>query len=92
MVEAAKEAGLKHVIWFTLEDTREFVPLDDVRVPTLMGKYKLPQSDGQAEAKREFTNRGVPTTFLLPSFYWENFFNPIFSLTHELLSYKYKIK
>ena len=79
MAEAAKETGLKHVIWSTLEDTRELIPLDDERVPTLMGKYKLPQSDGKAEANREFTNSGVPTTFLLTSFYWENFFNPIFS-------------
>ena len=34
MAEAAKAAGLKHVIWSTLEDTRNWVPLDDDRMPT----------------------------------------------------------
>src|SRR5688572_11251971 len=29
MAEAAKDAGLKHVIWSTLEDTRKWIPLDD---------------------------------------------------------------
>ena len=42
MAEATKAAGLKHVIWSTLEDTRKWVPLDDNRMPTLMGKYKVP--------------------------------------------------
>ncbi|WBL81077.1 NmrA/HSCARG family protein [Bradyrhizobium xenonodulans] len=73
MAEAAKEAGLSHVIWSTLEDTRKFVALSDDRLPTLMGKYKLPQADGKGEADREFIVREVPTTFLLTSFYWENF-------------------
>ena len=43
MARAAKEAGVKHVIWSTLEDTRKWVPLSDNRMPTLMGKYKVPQ-------------------------------------------------
>jgi uncharacterized protein YbjT (DUF2867 family) len=73
MAEAAKDAGLAHVIWSTLEDTRRWVPLDDDRMPTLMGHYKVPHLDGKGEANREFTDRGVPTTFLLTSFYWENF-------------------
>jgi len=30
---AAKEAGLKHVIWSTLEDVREYVPLSDDSMP-----------------------------------------------------------
>jgi len=29
MARAASEAGLKHVIWSTLEDTRKWVSLDD---------------------------------------------------------------
>jgi uncharacterized protein YbjT (DUF2867 family) len=72
MAEAARAAGLAHVIWSTLEDTRQWVPLDDTRMPTLMEKYKVPHFDGKGEANREFTNRGVPTTFLLTSFYWDN--------------------
>ena len=73
MAKAAKAAGLKHVIWSTLEDTREWVPLNDKRMPTLMGKYKVPHFDGKGESDKFFTELGVPTTFLRASFYWENF-------------------
>ena len=73
MVDAAKAAGLKHVIWSTLEDTRKWVPLDDNRMPTLQGKYKVPHFDAKGESNHFFTDAGVPTTFLLTSFYWDNF-------------------
>jgi hypothetical protein len=73
MAEAAKDAGVKHVIWSTLEDTRKSIPLSDERMPTLMGKYKVPHFDGKGEADAVFTKLGVPTTFLVTSFYWENF-------------------
>jgi uncharacterized protein YbjT (DUF2867 family) len=70
---AAKAAGLKHVIWSTLEDVREYVPLDDDHMPTLQGKYKVPHFDGKGESDKFFTESGVPTTFLRASFYWDNF-------------------
>jgi uncharacterized protein YbjT (DUF2867 family) len=73
MAEAAKEAGLKHVIWSTLEDTRKWVPLDDNRMPTLMGKYKVPHFDAKGEADQYFIDLKVPTTFMMASFYWDNF-------------------
>ncbi len=73
MAEAAKSAGVKHVIWSTLEDTRRWVPLDDDRMPTLHGKYKVPHFDGKGEADIHFKQAGVPTTLLLTSFYWDNF-------------------
>jgi uncharacterized protein YbjT (DUF2867 family) len=73
MAEAAKEAGLKHAIWSTLEDTRKWVPLDDDRMPTLQGKYKVPHFDAKGEADQLFIDLGVPTTFLRASFYWDNF-------------------
>jgi uncharacterized protein YbjT (DUF2867 family) len=73
MAQAAKDAGVKHVIWSTLEDTRKSIPLSDDRMPTLMGKYKVPHFDGKGEADAIFTELGVPTTFLVTSFYWENF-------------------
>ena len=72
MAEAARATGLRHVVWSTLEDTRQWVPLDDDRMPTLMGKYKVPHFDAKGEANDLFTGRGVPTTFLLTSFYWDN--------------------
>ena len=70
--EAAKAAGVQHVIWSTLEDTRKWVPLSDDRMPTLMGKYKVPHFDAKGQADKEFTKLGIPTTFLLTSFYWDN--------------------
>jgi uncharacterized protein YbjT (DUF2867 family) len=73
MARAAKDAGVEHVIWSTLEDTRRWVPLDDDRMPTLMGRYKVPHYDAKGESDHLFTDAGVPTTFLLTSFYWDNF-------------------
>lgn len=70
--EAAKAMDVKHVIWSTLEDTRKWVPLSDNRMPTLMGKYKVPHFDAKGEVEREFTKLGLPVTFLLTSFYWDN--------------------
>ena len=72
MAEAAKQTGVAHVIWSTLEDTRRLVPLDDDRMPTLKSRYKVPHYDGKGEADAFFTRAGVPTTFLLTSFYYEN--------------------
>jgi uncharacterized protein YbjT (DUF2867 family) len=72
MAVAAKDAGLKHVIWSTFEDTRKSVPLSDDRMPTLQGKYKVPHFDAKAEANPYFTEAGLPVTFLLTSFYWDN--------------------
>ncbi len=73
MARAAKAAGTKHVIWSTLEDTRQWVPLSDSRMPTLMGEYKVPHFDAKGESNKVFTEMGVPTTFLNTSFYWDNF-------------------
>jgi uncharacterized protein YbjT (DUF2867 family) len=75
MAEAAKEAGVQHVIWSTLEDTRKWIPLSDKRMPTLMDNYKVPHFDAKGASNLYFKNSGVPYTFLLTSFYWENFIN-----------------
>lgn len=72
MAYAAKEAGIQHAIWSTLEDTRRWVPLDDNRMPTLQGKYIVPHFDGKGESDHYFTDAGVPTTFMLASYYWDN--------------------
>ena len=73
MAKAAKHAGVQHAIWSTLEDTRKWVPLSDNRMPTLMDKHKVPHFDAKGEADRVFDELGVPTTYLLTSFYWDNF-------------------
>ncbi len=72
MAQAAKATGLHHAIWSTLEDTRRWVPLSDDRMPTLMGEYKVPHFDAKGESDAYFKELGVPTTFLLTSFYWDN--------------------
>jgi uncharacterized protein YbjT (DUF2867 family) len=71
LADAAKAAGVQHVIWSTLEDTRRFIPLSDDRMPTLMEHYKVPHFDAKGEADAIFAAR-VPTTNLATSFYWDN--------------------
>jgi uncharacterized protein YbjT (DUF2867 family) len=73
LARAARHAGVVHVIWSTLEDSRRFIPLTDDRMPTLMGHYKVPHFDAKGEADALFAQAGVPTTCLRTSFYWENF-------------------
>lgn len=73
LARAAKAAGVEHAIWSTLEDTRDSIPLDDDRMPTLLEQYKVPHFDVKGEANALFTEAGVPTTFLQTTFYWENF-------------------
>jgi uncharacterized protein YbjT (DUF2867 family) len=72
LADAAREAGVQHVVWSTLEDTRRRVKLDDDRMPTLMGHYKVPHFDVKGEADEYFRATGVPTTCMLTSFYWDN--------------------
>lgn len=71
IAEAAKASNPQHVIWSTLEDTRKWVPLESDQMPTIKGKYKVPHFDAKGEADAFFG--GLPTTFLLASFYWDNF-------------------
>lgn len=69
---AAQRAGVAHVVWSTLEDTRDTMSLDDPRMPTLMGRFKVPHMDAKGEANAVFRQLGVPATFLCTSFYWDN--------------------
>ncbi|WP_432936214.1 NmrA/HSCARG family protein [Kribbella sp. CA-253562] len=69
---AARDAGVQHVIWSTLEDTRQHFG-DTDRVPSLDdGRYKVPHFDAKSEADDLFRAAGVPTTFLRTTFYYEN--------------------
>lgn len=73
LIGAARAAGLRHVVWSTLEDTREAIPAGDDRMPMLEGGYRVPHFDvkgGSADAL--FAKSGLPTTYLLMSFYWDN--------------------
>ena len=73
LARATRKAGVQHVVWSTLEDTRKWVPLDDRRLPTLQGKYKVPHFDAKGEMDRVFAAEAAPTSYLLAAFYWENF-------------------
>jgi uncharacterized protein YbjT (DUF2867 family) len=72
MASAAAKARVRHAVWSTLEDTREFVPPGTGRLPLLMGRYNVPHFDAKGEANRAFAESGVPATLLHTSFYWEN--------------------
>jgi len=72
MAGAAKTAGLKHVIWSTLEDTRKLMQPSDKRMPTLQEKYRVPHFDAKAEANAYFS--GLPVTYLVTTFYWDNLY------------------
>ncbi|MEV6286139.1 NmrA/HSCARG family protein [Kribbella sp. NPDC051770] len=69
---AARDAGVEHVIWSTLVDTRPHFG-DTDRVPTLDdGRYKVPHFDAKSEADELFRQSGVPTTFLQTTLFYEN--------------------
>jgi uncharacterized protein YbjT (DUF2867 family) len=72
IADAAKAAGVKHVIWSTLEDTRKLMDPSDKRMPMLQEKYRVPHFDAKAEAEAYFA--GLPVTYLLTSFYWDNLY------------------
>src|ERR687887_633721 len=72
IADAAKAAGVKHVIWSTLEDTRKLMKPDDKRMPMLQEKYRVPHFDAKAEADAYFS--GLPVTYLVTSFYWDNLY------------------
>ncbi|MFE9069162.1 NmrA/HSCARG family protein [Streptomyces violaceusniger] len=73
LVRAAKNAELRHVVWSTLEDTRELLPLQDERMPVLQEKYNVPHFDAKGEGNELFRQAGVPTTFLNTTFFFQGF-------------------
>ena len=72
MADAASGAGLKHVIWSTLEDTRKLMAANDTRMPILQEKYRVPHFDAKNEVNACFA--GLPVTYLVTSFYWDNLY------------------
>src|SRR5688572_32683807 len=72
IAEAARAAGVKHVIWSTLEDTRKLMSPDDKRMPILQQKYRVPHFDAKADANAAF--QGLPVSYLVTSFYWDNLY------------------
>jgi uncharacterized protein YbjT (DUF2867 family) len=70
---AALDEAVQHVIWSSLEDTRNWIPLEDDRMPTLLGKYKVPHFDSKGESEKFFQRPGLSSTILRTCFYWDNF-------------------
>lgn len=56
---AAARAGVRHIVWSTQEDTRAGA-----------AHWRVPQMDAKGQADAFF--RDLPTTYVLPSFYWDN--------------------
>ncbi len=73
MARATKAAGVQHVVWSTLEDTRKWIPLTDDRLPTLHGQFKCPHFDSKGAMDAVFAAEAAPTTYMTAAFYWENF-------------------
>jgi uncharacterized protein YbjT (DUF2867 family) len=74
IAEAAKAAGISHVVWSTLEGTRD-LPLDgDAQMPRLSEDgSRVPHFDAKNDANAHFT--GLPVTFLITSYFWDNMIN-----------------
>jgi len=73
LARATKRAGVSHVVWSTLEDTRQTIPLEDPRMPVLRGKYNVPHFDAKGEADEVFEREAAPTSYMMAAFYWDNF-------------------
>lgn len=72
LAAAAAQAGIRHAVWSTLEDTREFLPADGAHMPVLEGRFNVPHFDAKGEAHRFFAQQRVPVTYLYTACYWEN--------------------
>jgi uncharacterized protein YbjT (DUF2867 family) len=72
LAAAAAQAGVRHVIWSTLEDTRQFIPADGRRMPVLEGRFNVPHFDAKGEAHQYFDQLRVPVTYLYTCGFWEN--------------------
>ncbi|MEP6780036.1 MAG: NmrA/HSCARG family protein [Gemmatimonadaceae bacterium] len=72
IADACSAAGIKHVVWSSLEDTRDYMDADDTRMPMLQEKYRVPHFDAKAEADKYFVD--LPVTILWTCFYWDNLY------------------
>jgi len=71
IAEASQKAGVKHIIWSTLEGTNDFFDsLEESERPSKLGDYYVPHFDGKHECDSYFPAN--KTTNLFTSFYFEN--------------------
>eukprot|EP00957_Ditylum_brightwellii_P210707 15365281-Ditylum_brightwellii.AAC.1 len=86
--EAAKKAGLKHVVLSGLEDTHKFVNNAENKATWKVLDEELvmyvPHIDGKGEVGEEYlANADLPVTLLYTSFYYKNFINFGMGPTHQ---------
>lgn len=72
LAAATAQAGVRHAIWSTFEDTRTWLPADGARMPVLEERFNVPHFDAKGEAHRFFAQQRVPVTYLYTSCTWEN--------------------
>jgi len=72
LAAASAQAGIRHAVWSTLEDSRDFFPALGSRMPVLEGRFNVPQFDAKGEAHRYFAQQRVPVTYLYASCFFEN--------------------
>ena len=73
LARATGRSDIRHVVYSTLEDTRQQIPLEDPRMPVLQERFNIPHFDAKGEADAIFAAEGAPTSYLLAAFYWDNF-------------------
>jgi uncharacterized protein YbjT (DUF2867 family) len=71
MARGARAAGVGHVVWSTLEDTRTWAE-PGTTMPVLGGRWNVPHFDAKGEANGAFIDLGLPLTLLYASFCWDN--------------------
>lgn len=84
LADAAAASALQHLIWSTLEDTRQCQAPRDCQLPLLQQRFNVPHMDAKGEANAFFLERELPVTLLLTSFYWENLLGPGMGLRRGL--------
>jgi len=70
--DAAHAAGVKHIVWSTLEPVIEQDSVRDV-LPKI-GNSKLPHFEGKERANHYMKSKMYPVTYLYTAFYMENFY------------------
>lgn len=73
LIAAATATGPRHVIWSTLEDSREDIPDEYPALPKFENGYNVPHFDVKGGvADKLFAESGLPVTYVRLSNYFEN--------------------
>ena len=68
LIDSAVESNIPHIIWSTLEDTRDYE--DNI---TYLGEYKVPHLDEKGMVSKYLKTLKINATHLYTSFFYENF-------------------